>query len=229
PETIASTLRIDVFQGVLRLRIRAGLREIDRGVDELLHFPVERFVLPVRETELLAQELDRIGGLLESMELVLVPIDLRIADVMPDEALGFAEQEHRALAVARMLERAGGDLVHLLDVLAVDLHRLHPERLGALAEVADRRVLALRRRFGPVVAFADEHGRNLPELSDVERLVERADVRRPIAEEGDCDPRLAAELEGKRGAHDRGQTAADDGIRPEIPALDVVEVHRTPV
>src|SRR5882724_7304337 len=128
-----------------------------------------------------------------------------------------------------MLQRAGGDLVHLLDVLAVDLHGLHSERLGALAEVTDRRVLALRRRLGPVVVLADEQGRNGPELGEVERLVEGADVRRPVAEERAPDPRLAAELEGERGADDRRQAAADDGVRAEIAALDVVEVHRPAV
>src|SRR2546430_17475821 len=104
-----------------------------------------------------------------------------------------------------MLQRAGGDLVHLLDVLAADLHRLHSERLGALAEVADRRVLALGSRFGPVVVLADEQGRNGPELGEVERLVEGADVRRAVAEERDPDPRLAAGPGGARGADDRRQ------------------------
>ena len=59
--------------------------------------------------------------------------------------------------------------------------------------------------------------------------MERADVRRPVAEERDCHPRLAAHLEGERGADDPGQPAADDRIRAEIPALHVVEVHRAAV
>ena len=86
-----------------------------------------------------------------------------------------------------------------------------------------------RRRLRPVVVLADEDGRNLPELCEVERLVERADVRRAVAEERDCDPRLAAELEGERGADDRGQAAADDCVRAQVAALDVVEVHRAAV
>ena len=38
-----------------------------------------------------------------------------------------------------------------------------------------------------------------------------------------------AELEGERGADDRGQAAADDRVRAEVPVLDVVEVHRAAV
>ena len=80
-----------------------------------------------------------------------------------------------------------------------------------------------------MVVLADEDGGDLPELREVERLVERADVRRAVAEERDRDARLVAELEGERGADDRGQAAADDGVRAEVPALDVVQVHRAAV
>src|SRR6059058_2119795 len=63
----------------------------------------------------------------------------------------------------------------------------------------------------------------------VQRLVEGADVRRAVAEEGDADARLATELEGQRGAHDRREAASDDGVGAHVPALDVVEMHRAPV
>src|SRR5439155_1594535 len=99
----------------------------------------------------------------------------------------------------------------------------------ALRDVLDRHVLPARRRFRPVVVLAHEHGRNLPELREVERLVERPDVRGAVAEEGDADARLPAKLEGERRAHDRRQAAADDRIRAHVAALDVVEVHRAAV
>src|SRR5256885_6062538 len=54
--------------------------------------------------------------------------------------------------------------------------------------------------------------RHLPKLREVERLVEGADVRRAVAEEGDADARLATELEGQCGADDGGQPAPDNGI-----------------
>ena len=59
--------------------------------------------------------------------------------------------------------------------------------------------------------------------------MERPDVGRTVAEEGERDARLLPELEGERGAGDRRQPAADDGVRSEVAALDVVEVHRPAV
>ncbi len=59
--------------------------------------------------------------------------------------------------------------------------------------------------------------------------MERPDVRRAVAEERDRDPRLVAHLEGERCADGRRQPAADDRVRAEIAALDVVEVHRPAV
>ena len=43
------------------------------------------------------------------------------------------------------------------------------------------------------------------------------------------DARLAAQLERERRAGDRRQAAADDRVRAEVAALDVVEVHRAAV
>ena len=129
-----------------------------------------------------------------------------------------------------MLERLARLLVDLLDVLAVDLDRGHVVGERALGHVVpDRRVLPARRRLGPLVVLADEERLRLPELREVERLVEGAGVRRAVAEERDRDARLVAQLEGEAGADDRRQAAADDGVRAEVAALDVVEVHRAAV
>ena len=129
-----------------------------------------------------------------------------------------------------MLERVVRSLVDRLHVLAVDLHRPHVVRERALRHVVpDRRVLPARRRLRPVVVLADEDRLRLPELREVERLMEGADVRRAVAEEGDRDARLAAQLEGERGPCDLRQAAADDGVCAEVAALDVVEVHRAAV
>ena len=77
--------------------------------------------------------------------------------------------------------------------------------------------------------LADEDGRDVPELGEVERLVEGADVGRSVAEERHGHPRFAPQLEGERGADDAGKAAADDGVCTEVPALEVVEVHRAAV
>ena len=90
-------------------------------------------------------------------------------------------------------------------------------------------MLRLRRGLGPVVVLEHEDGGDLPELRHVQRLVERADVRRAVAEESESDTRLAAHLECKRCAGDLRQPAADHRVRTEVAALDVVEVHRAAV
>ncbi len=80
-----------------------------------------------------------------------------------------------------------------------------------------------------MVVLEDEDGRNPPQLREVQRLVERPDVRRAVAEERDRDARFAAHLERERSAGDLRQAAADDGVRAEVAALDVVEMHRAAV
>ncbi len=205
------------------------LRELDARLDQLGDLAVQLLELLVRELQLGAQLVDRVLRLAETLQVLLRAVDLRVADVVAGEAVRLGDEEHRTAAGPRMLDRLRGGLVDLADVLPVDLHRLHPVRLGALGHVLDRHVLLGRRRLGPVVVLADEHGRDIPELRKVERLVEGADVRRPVAEERDRDARLVTELERECGADDRGQPTADDGVRSEIPALDVVEVHRSAV
>jgi hypothetical protein len=69
----------------------------------------------------------------------------------------------------------------------------------------------------------------LPELPQVERLVEGADVRRAVAEERDRDARLVTQLEREARADDRRQPAADHGVGAVVAALDVVQVHRAAV
>src|SRR4029078_13457249 len=54
-------------------------------------------------------------------------------------------------------------------------------------------------------------------------------VRRAVAEDRDGHALLAAHLEGECGSDDAGQPASDDGVRTEVPDLDVVQVHRAAV
>ena len=86
--------------------------------------------------------------------------------------------------------------------------------------VADRRVLHVE------VVLADEDDRQLPDRGEVQRLVERADVRGPVAEEADRDLPGAARLRRPRGAGRDRHVRADDGVRAHRAVLDVGEVHR---
>src|SRR4051812_17248738 len=191
---------IDVLECVLGSGIGAVLRELDRRLDHVRHLGVKLRVVLVGHLELRPQQLDRVARRAQLARLVAVAVDLRVADVVAAESHGVEVDEDRPVAAARVLERLVRGLVDGLDVLPVRLQRLHPERLRTLGEVADRRVLALGRRLRPVIVLEDEDGGNPPELGKVERLVERADVRRPVAEKRDRDARLAPHLEGERGA-----------------------------
>jgi len=141
------------------------------------------------------------------------------------EAERLGEEEYRALPFARVLERPLGDVVDRLDVLAVDLHGRHAECLRAFRQILDGQLLLGGRGLRVMVVLADEDGRHRPQLREVQRLVERADVRRPVAEERDRHARLAAHLEGEGGADDPRQATPDDRVRAQIPALHVIEVH----
>src|SRR6266540_1576143 len=161
--------------------------------------------------------------------LFLRPVDLRVTDVVAHEPVGVAVEEDRPLARTCVLERLLRCLVDRCDVLSVDLDRCHSVCLGALRQVADRRVLRLGRRLRPLVVLEHEDRRDLPELRHVQGFMEGADVRRTVAEERNSDARLTAKLERECRTGDLRQSASDHRIRAHVPALDVVEVHRPAV
>src|SRR3954452_25438104 len=163
---------IDVLQGVFGLRVGAVLREFERRVDDRVRLLVERLELVVAQPEAVAQERDRIV-LGRVLAVLLRPVDLRVADEVAVHALRLDVEEHRAVAGACVLECLVRGVEHRLHVLAVDLDGAHVVRERALRHVVpDRRVLPAWRRFGPVVVLADEDGLRLPQLREVERLVE---------------------------------------------------------
>ena len=203
--------------------------ELDGALDHAHDLGVDRRQLVVGEAKPRPQLLERILRLPQLLLLALRPVDLRIADVVADEPERLREQEHRPRALPGVRERPLRRRVDGLDVLPVDRHRAHPEGDGALREVRDGQLLVRGRRLRIVVVLADEERRQLPQLGEVERLVERPDVRRAVAEVRDGHARLASHLECERRAGDHRQAAADDGVRAEVAALDVVEVHRASV
>ncbi len=175
------------------------------------------------------QLLQRVLRLAQLLLLALRPVDLRVADVVADEAVRLRQHEYGALALACVRQRPLGRGMDGFDVLAVHRHRAHSECGRTLGEIRDRQLLVRGRRLGVMVVLADEHRRHQPQLREVESLVEGADVRRAVAEVRDSDPRLAAHLEGERRTGDHRQAPAHDGVRSEIAALHVVQVHRPAV
>src|SRR5258708_18897941 len=201
---------IDVLHGVLRRGIGAVLRDLDRLLDDSLYVGVHRRVLVLRDRKAFPQLDDWVVLLVDVANLFFRPVHLRLADVVPVEAICLDVEENGALAAAHVIERLARLRVHLLGVLAVDFDRAHVVGERALRHVVpDGRVLPAGSGLRPAVVLADEERLRPPELCEVERLVERSDVRRAVAEERDCDARLVAKLEREARAADRRQPPTD--------------------
>ena len=104
-------------------------------------------------------------------------------------AVGLGLDQRRALAGARARDRGGDGLVDRADVLAVDDDAGHRVRLRALGEIVERRRLAQRAVLAVEVVLDHEDDGGLPHRRHVQRLVERADVRRAVAAEREGDAR----------------------------------------
>ena len=103
----------------------------------------------------------------------------------------------------------------------------HPERIGAPGEVVDRRRRPQRAVLAVQVVGDDEHDRRLPDRGHVERLVERADVRRAVAEERQRDVRLAAASGRRPPRRPRSAGPAPTmAFAPMLPLREVDQVHR---
>src|SRR5687768_16340752 len=102
---VSSRVRVHVLEGVARLGVGAGERELERRVDNALRLAVESGPLLRADGELGAQVLDRVTRLLQFPQLVLVAINLRVSDVVAAQALGLADEENGAATGASVLER----------------------------------------------------------------------------------------------------------------------------
>ena len=123
--------------------------------------------------------------------------------------------------------RPGGE-VHGVGVVAVDDRRLQAVgRRPVGGGVADGGDLADRRVLHVQVVLAHEDRRQLVHGGEVERLVEGADVRRPVTEEGHGDLVGAAQPGRPRRPVGDAQVGADDGVAAHHPVLDAGQVHRT--
>ena len=87
-------------------------------------------------------------------------------------------------------------------------------------DVADRRVLHVE------VVLADEHDRELPDGGHVERLVERADVRCPVAEEAHGHLSRPARLRRPGGTRGDRHVGTDDRVGAHRTVRHVRQVHR---
>jgi hypothetical protein len=112
--------------------------------------------------------------------------------------LGLDERRPAALASSR--HGLHSRLVHGDDVHPVDDHARHPVARRAIDDVRDRHRLVPARELAELVVLAGEHDRQVQRARHVGRLVERADVRRAVAEECHRHVPVTAVLVGERGA-----------------------------
>ena len=156
---------------------------------------------------------DRVARL-PRLDLVVRPVLAGIGPGVAAVAVRQRLDERRTVAGARPVDRPGRDRVDRLDVVAVDDDRLEAVGGGPVRRrPRDRRHVADRRVLHVLVVLADEHDRRLPDDRHVQRLVERADVRRPVAEEADRDLAGLPVLGGPRRPERDRQVGADDRVR----------------
>ena len=130
-----------------------------------------------------------------------------------------------------MLERLARLLVDLLHVLAVDLDRTRMSKASARLDMSSQTgeccqpgVDSAQWLFSQTkTVFVFQSWARLSDSWKVPVFVA------PSPKNATRDARLVAQLEREPGADERRQAAADDGVRAEVAALDVVEVHRAAV
>ena len=122
------------------------------------------------------------------LDLFLGPVGARVGPRVPAVAVGDRLDERRAAAGTGPVDSLAGHRVDRLHVVAVDDEVLEPVARRAVGRrPLDRGDRSDRGVLHVLVVLADEDDRRLPHDRQVQRLVERADVRRPVAEEADRD------------------------------------------
>jgi hypothetical protein len=114
-----------------------------------------------------------------------------------------------------------GDHVHPVDGLGGDV-----VGGGLGADIGLRFVAPDGRAHGVAVVFADEEHGQVPQLRQVQRLVELAFRHRAVAEETGRDTVLAGHLVGQRKPTGQRQAAAHDGIAAVELRRGIEQVHR---
>ena len=176
--------------------------------------------------DLPAEEDDRVAGQ-PFRDFVRRPVGTHVALVVSPVPVGLRLDQRRPLAGTCAADRLARDPQRLQYVVSVRDHAGHRVGIRAHRDVLDRLVLVLAREFSVEVIFADVDGGEVPQRRKVERLVKRALVGRPVAEEGDGHGAGAAPLELERGARGERDARTDDSIRAEEAELRVDHVQRT--
>ena len=141
-------------------------------------------------------------------------------------AIGLALDQRRPLAPARAIGGGERGFRYSGEIIAVDNDARHRIGDGAGRDILDRGGARGRDRHAVEIVLADEHHGQLPDRSEIERLVEGAFVVGAVAEERHRDRAGFQPLGAERRADGDRQAAADNAVGAEIAAVRVGDVHR---
>ena len=171
------------------------------------------------------EQLDRVAPApLVDLGLVAV-VDRRQPEGVVVEPVGLGLHQRRAVAPPGPRDGLADRLVHGEHVLPVHGHPGDAVPGGAHGHVGHRDHEAGRAQLAVAVVLAQEHDRQLPHRGQVQALVERALVRRAVAEEAQRDPVVALHLRPQRGAGGDRQPRAHDAGLAEAADAEVGQVH----
>src|SRR5262249_1259005 len=144
---------------------------------------------------------------------------------MSPRAVSPALQQCRAATAAGATDGVAGRLVDRQDVVAINLDAGHTVGRPARGDIGIARRVLKRHLRRELIVLANEQDRQLPDGRQVDPLVERAIVDRPVAEEGDTNAITLQQLETVSGARCLEDARADDPAGAHQPDFRREQVH----
>jgi hypothetical protein len=200
-------------------------------VDQCGNFALDTVELcPVEQPGLAdpaAEMLEAIAVFPQTAHFVLGAIELRIARVMAVEAAGVDLDCARPAARPGALDRLARRLMHLEEIVAVDLDCGQSETGGAPRDVAAADGILERGAFAVLVVLEHKDRRQFQHHGHVHRLEGGALVRATVAGERHRNGVAAEGLGSERRADGERRAAADDTVGAEHAAVEIGDVHRS--
>src|SRR5215831_1033353 len=221
---------INVLVSLLRPWIRCRDRKVDCFADFRLRFGLDAFQNLWRRQLLFGnprrQQLQRVAPTLPLLLFLpgAVVFAVDIAYVMAMIAVGVAQQKYGSFSRTRAFHQRQGGGVDCAHVLSVDAFGMQAEGNASGQDIA-RRGLREMGVFVVEIVFADVDHRELPQLGEVEFLIDQALSQRSLAEKADGHPAGAQSSGGKRRARGDAHAAGHDGIGSQIPGGGIGDVH----
>ncbi len=229
-------LGVDVLQGVCGGGRLGPHGEGYGRVEPLLYAAVHPFQVGRSEDacrkQTRAERHERIAGL-PGRHLLGRAVAAHVPLVVAAQSVGLALQQRRALPATGPRYRRGRRAQDVQHIVAVGDQPRHGVRCRPRGDIADRLMFVLRGELAVEVVLAHEDDGKPPQHGQVQRLVERTLVRRPVPEEGHGDTgRGAGQLrpapQGQCQPNRDGDTAPDDAVRTHDAELQAGDVQRSP-